>query len=93
MLDSPGNFPGTQTPGTNVHMAGGTIDDSLHALDVGLPCTIGTPVRVGNLNPKGDALVAELTLSHPLHLLAVYIFGRLIQATAIILARLLPKCK
>ena len=64
MLDSPGNFPGTQTPGTNVHMAGGTIDDSLHALDVGLPCTIGTSVGVGDLDTKGYALATKITLSH-----------------------------
>ena len=74
MLDSSGNFTRPQTPGTNVHMAGGTVDDSLHALDVGLPCTIGTPVGVGNFDPEGDALVTELTLSHPLHLLAVPAF-------------------
>ena len=72
ILDRPGNFTGAQTPGTNVHMAGGTIDDSLHALDVGLPSPVRTPVRVGNLNTKSNALVAELTLSHPLHLLAVH---------------------
>ena len=71
MLDSAGNFTGTQTPGTNVHMARAALDDCLHALDVGLPSTIGTSVGVGNLNTKGNTLVAELTLSHPLHLLAV----------------------
>ena len=70
-LDRSGNFTGTQTPGTNVHMAGGTIDDSLHALDVGLPSTIGTSVGMGNLDTEGYALVAEFALSHPLHLLAV----------------------
>ena len=52
-------------------MARRTIDQSLHALDVGLPGTIGTTMRVGNLDTKGHALIAELALSHPLHLLAV----------------------
>ena len=52
-------------------MAGRTIDDCLHTLHVGLPGTIGTPMRVGNLNAEGNALVAKLALSHPLHLLAV----------------------
>ena len=70
-LDSAGNFAGTQTPGTNVHMAGGITNDCLNTLDVGLPHTIGTSVRVGNSDTKGHALVAKLTLSHPLHLLAV----------------------
>ena len=52
-------------------MAGRTIDDSLHALDVGLPGTIGTPVGVRDLDAEGHALVAKFALSHPLHLLAV----------------------
>ena len=71
MLDRAGNFTGTQAPGTNIHMARRTINQSLHALDVGLPGTIGTTMRVGNLDTKGNALIAELALSHPLHLLAV----------------------
>ena len=71
MLDSAGNFTGTQTPGTNVHMARGTIDNRLYALDIGLPRAVGTPVRVRDLDTKGNTLVTELTLSHPLHLLAV----------------------
>ena len=70
-LDSAGNFTGTQTPGTNVHMAGGITDDCLNALDVGLPHTIAASVGVGNSDTKGHTLVAKLTLSHPLHLLAV----------------------
>ena len=68
-LDSAGNFTGTQTPGTNVHMARAALDDCLHALDVGLPSTIGTSVGVGNLDTKGNALAAIITLCHTLHLL------------------------
>ena len=52
-------------------MAGRIANNSLHALDVGLPHTIGTSVRVGNSDTESHALVAELTLCHPLHLLAV----------------------
>ena len=70
-LDSAGNFTGTQTPGTNVHMAGRTVDDRLNALHIGLPHTIGASVGVGHSDTESHALVAELTLSHPLHLLAV----------------------
>ena len=55
-------------------MARRTIDQSLHALDIGLPGTIGTPMRVRDLDTKGNALVAKLALSHPLHLLAVAYF-------------------
>ena len=71
MSDSTGDFAGTQTPGTNIYMAGGTIDDCLHALDIGFPRAVGAPVGVGDLDPKGNTLVTELTLCHPLHLLAV----------------------
>ena len=70
-LDSAGNFTGTQTPGTNVHMAGSITDDCLDTLHIGLPHAVGTSVGVGNCDTKGNTLVAKLTLSHPLHLLAV----------------------
>ena len=52
-------------------MAGGTVHDCLHTLHIRLPYTIGTPMRVGDLNAERYALVAELALCHPLHLLAV----------------------
>ena len=81
--DRSGDFTGTHTPGTNIHMAGGTIDDRLHTLHIGLPGTIGTPMRVRNLNTEGHALVAKLALSHPLHLLAVAYFRAYSQAQLI----------
>ena len=52
-------------------MARRTVDHCLHALDIGLPGTIGTPVGVRDLDAEGHALVAKFALSHPLHLLAV----------------------
>ena len=64
-------------------MAGGTVDDRLHTLHIGLPGTIGTPVRVRDLNAEGNALIAELALSHPLHLLAVAYFHAVSQAQLI----------
>ena len=70
-LDRAGNLTGTQTAGTNIDMAGRTVDHRLDALDIGLPGTIGTPVRMGHLDTKGHALVAKFALCHPLHLLAV----------------------
>ena len=71
MSDSSGDFTGTQTPGTNINMAGSTVDDRLDALDVGFPCAVGASVGVRDLDAKGNTLVTELTFSHPLHLLAV----------------------
>ena len=64
-------------------MAGGTVDNSLHTLDIGLPGTIGTPMRVRDSDTKGNALIAELALSHPLHLLAVAYFRAYNQAQLI----------
>ena len=63
-LDRTLDLIGTEASGTSVHMAGSTVNDSLDALDVGLPCTVGTSVGVGNLNTKGHALAAKITLSH-----------------------------
>ena len=45
-------------------MAGSSVDHSLNALDVGLPCTIGTSVGVRDLNAEGHALTTKITLSH-----------------------------
>ena len=70
-LDRSGYFTGTQAPGTNIYMARRAVDYCLHALDIGLPGTIGTPVGVRDLDAEGHALVAKFALSHPLHLLAV----------------------
>ena len=71
MLHSAGDFTGTQTPGTNVHMARGTVHNRLDPLDIGLPSAVGPAVGVRDLDTEGNTLVAELTFSHPLHLLAV----------------------
>ncbi len=76
-LDRSGYFTGTQAPGTNIYMARRAVDHCLHALDIGLPGTIGTPVGVRDLDTEGHALVAKFALSHPLHLLAVVTYGRL----------------
>ena len=78
-LDCAGNFTGTQAPGTNIYMARRTVDNRLHTLYVGLPGTIGTSVGVGNLDTKGHALIAKLTFSHPLHLLAVVTYWLLVS--------------
>ena len=70
-LDGPFNLVGTEASGTSVHMARSTVDNSLNALDVGLPGSVGTSVGVGDLNTKGNALATIITLSHSLHLLTV----------------------
>ena len=91
-LNRSGDLTGTHTPGTNIHMAGGTVDDCLHALDVGLPCAIGAAVRVRHSNTESNALIAELALCHPLHLLAVAYFCAYRRHFDII-AETFTKCK
>ena len=70
LLDCPLNLVGAEASGTSVHMARSTVDNSLNALDVGLPGSVGTSVRVRNLNTEGHALATKITLSHSLHLLS-----------------------
>ena len=70
-LDGTLNLVGTQTSGTSVHMAGGAVDNRLDTLYIGLPCTVGTSVGVGDLDTKGNALATIITLSHSLHLLSL----------------------
>ena len=63
-LDGPLNLVGTEASGTSVHMAGSTVDNRLNALDIGLPGTIGTSVRVGDLDTKSHTLATVITLRH-----------------------------
>ena len=62
--DGPLNLIGTEASGTSVHMAGSSIHDCLDPLHIGLPLAVGTSVGVGNLNTKGHALAAKITLRH-----------------------------
>ena len=57
-------FAGTQAAGAGVHALGSAVDNSLNALDVGLPSPVGTTMGVGNLNAKGHVLAAEITFCH-----------------------------
>ena len=74
-------------------MARRTVDHCLHALYIGLPGTIGTPVGVRNLDTEGHALVAKFALSHPLHLLAVITYGSLAPQAVDIITDNVMNCK
>ena len=67
-LDGPFNLVGTEASGTSVHMARSTVDNGLDPLYIGLPGTVGTSVRVRDLNTEGHALATKITLRHSLHL-------------------------
>ena len=69
--DSALDLVGTQASGTGIHVARRTVHNGLDSLNIGLPCPVGTSVGVGNLNTKGNALTAVITLRHFLHLLSV----------------------
>ena len=74
-------------------MAGGTVNDRLHTFHIGFPSPIGTPMRVRDLNAERNALIAELALCHPLHLLAV-IKSRLGHSQAVdTITDCITKCK
>ena len=73
---SAGDLTGTEASGADVHVGGGALHDCLHALHVGLPGAVGTTMRVGHLNAKGDALVAEFAFSHVAYLLAMKIASK-----------------
>ena len=51
-------------------MARRAVDHCLHALDIGLPGAIGTPMRVGHLDTECNTLTAKFAFCHILlHLL------------------------
>ena len=65
-------------------MARSTVNDRLDALDVGLPCSVGPSVGMGDLDPERNALAANIALCHQLHLLAIESQLRLKTPTIII---------
>ena len=63
-LDSAGDFASAQATGACVDILGRTLHDRLDTTDIRLPGTVGTAMRVGNLDTKGNTLAAAFTLSH-----------------------------
>ena len=63
------HLTGAEASRANIDVAGRTLYDCFYALDIGLPCTVGTAVRVRNLDTKCNALAADFTFCHSWHLL------------------------
>ena len=63
-LNCSGNLTGTQATGTRMNTLRRTVNDSLYLCNVGLPCSVGTSVRVRNLDTKSNSLTANITLCH-----------------------------
>ena len=66
--DSAFNLIGTEASCTDVDMAGRTIDDCFHALDIRLPHSVRTSVGVRDLNAERNTLAANIALCQLLHL-------------------------
>ena len=61
------NFARAQAAGAGVDALGRAVDDSLYALDIGLPGPVGVAHGVGNLAAEGNALSTEITFCHIYH--------------------------
>ena len=79
--DSALNLVGAEASGTSVHMAGSSVNHSLDPLHIGLPGTVGTSVRVGDLDTKSHALAAKITLRHSSHLLSTRLLELALRRT------------
>ena len=86
------NLIGTQASRTDVHMARRTVNDRLHALDVGLPAPVCPTMRVGDLDTERNALAANIALCHHCTSLPLKVVRRL-KTPTIIIAELPEKCK
>ena len=65
------NLVGTETSCTDVYMARSTVDNRLHALDIGLPHSVGPSVGMGDLDAERNALAADIALCHWMHLQSI----------------------
>ena len=63
-LDCFGHFSGTQAAGASVNVAWCAVDDCFHTLDIRFPSPVGTPMRVGNFDAKGNTFSADIAFSH-----------------------------
>ena len=90
-LHSAGDLTGTEASGADVHVSGGALHDRLHTLHVRHKGAVGTTMGMGNLDTKGDALVAEFAFGHVAYLLAMRIAFK--KASTDIIADNLSECK
>ena len=61
---SAGNLAAAEAASAYVDMLVCSVHHGLDTLYIGLPCAVGAPVGVADLDPKGDILIAKLTLCH-----------------------------
>jgi len=63
-LHAAGNLTAAEASGACVHVTGGSVNERLNTLYIGLPGTVGTPVGMAHLNTKGNAFSANFTFCH-----------------------------
>lgn len=59
-----GDFAGSKTSRANVDMAGSAVLDNFYSLYVRFPSSVGSSMRVRNLNSESYALSANFAFSH-----------------------------
>ena len=58
------DFTGAQASGANIDMFRSTVYNSFNSFDVGLPSSVASSVRVGNLNAESNIFSADFTFCH-----------------------------
>ena len=78
--DSTRYLTGTKASRAYMYMLGRTLHDSFYTLNIRLPRSVGTMMRVGYLNTESNALSADVTFCHgaapPLKRLTADVFGK-----------------
>ena len=67
--DSALHFSAAEASCADVNVTGRAVHNSLDTLDIGLPGSVRSPVRVADLNAERHVLAAKFTLCHFTHLL------------------------
>ena len=59
-----GNLTAAQATSAGIDSFGRSVDNSLHAADIGLPSAVGSAMRVGLLDTECDSFSAKITFCH-----------------------------
>ena len=68
-LYGPVYLTGTQATGAGIDVSGRSRNYRLNPFHIGLPGSVASPVRVGNLYAETNTFIADVTFCHCLHLL------------------------
>ena len=74
ILNSALDLAGSKAAGADVHSLLSAVDVHSNLLDIGIPDSVGSSMRMADVISKMSALAADITFCHLKHLLT-YIFG------------------